>query len=147
MDQEQEIRQITMFILKGGRITLDMIQKAINKGIENYEKKNGEKSLSTFKKNMNSYQKTEIEKLDRNLFREISQKYNLVYSVEFDKKQNLSYVLFNTSVDKINDLLKEYNEKLEIKNKIKASRKNFINKTKNKTKDTINKVFGKEIKR
>lgn len=147
MDQEQEIRQITMFILRGGRITLDMIQKAINKGMESYENRNGEKSLSTFKKNMNSYQKTEIENLDRDIFRDISKKYNLVYSVEFDKKQNVSYVLFNTSVDKINDLLKEYNEKLEIKNKIKASRKNFINKTKNKTKDTINKVFGKEMKR
>lgn len=147
MDQEQEIRQITMFILRGGRITLDMIQKAINKGMESYENRNGEKSLSTFKKNMNSYQKTEIENLDRDIFRDISKKYNLVYSVEFDKKQNVSYVLFNTSVDKINDLLKEYNEKLEIKNKIKASRKNLINKTKNKTKDTINKVFGKEMKR
>lgn len=147
MDQEQEIRQITMFILRGGRITLDKIQKAINQGIENSKNSNGEKSLSEFKKNMNSYQKTEIENLDRDIFREISKKYNLVYSVEFDKKQNVSYVLFNTSVDKINDLLKEYNEKLEIKNKIKTSRKNFINKTKNKTKDTINKVFGKEIKR
>lgn len=147
MDQEQEIRQITMFILKGGRITLDMIQKAINKNMESYENRNGEKSLSTFKENMNSYQKTEIENLDRDIFREISKKYNLVYSVEFDKKQNVSYVLFSTSVDKINDLLKEYNEKIEIKNKIKTSRKNLINKTKTKTKDIINKVFGKEMKR